>query len=70
MVRAGVTPFAEFHGPGSSQGLDAALANSGRLSTSTAQRLVRFWQVRQDQQVERNCFVRGGLLPSSTSLFV
>jgi hypothetical protein len=33
----------------SSQGLDAALANFGRLSKSTAQRVVRFWQVRQDQ---------------------
>jgi uncharacterized protein (DUF2336 family) len=30
----------------SSQGLDAAFANYGRLSTSTAQRVVRFWQVR------------------------
>jgi uncharacterized protein (DUF2336 family) len=33
----------------SSQGLDAAFANFGRLSKSTAQRVVRFWQVRQDQ---------------------
>jgi uncharacterized protein (DUF2336 family) len=33
---------------GSSQGLDAAYANFERLSTSTAQRVVRFWQVRQD----------------------
>lgn len=33
----------------SSQGLDAAFANYGRLSTSTAQRVVRFWQVRQGQ---------------------
>jgi uncharacterized protein (DUF2336 family) len=33
----------------SSQGLDAALANFGRLSKSTAQRVVRFWQVRQNQ---------------------
>ena len=33
----------------SSQGLDAAFANYGRLSASTAQRVVRFWQVRQDQ---------------------
>jgi uncharacterized protein (DUF2336 family) len=32
----------------SSQGLDAAFANYGRLSASTAQRVVRFWQVRQD----------------------
>jgi hypothetical protein len=31
----------------SSQGLDAAFANYGRLSASTAQRVVRFWQVRQ-----------------------
>jgi uncharacterized protein (DUF2336 family) len=28
----------------STQGLDAAFANYGRLSTSTAQRVVRFWQ--------------------------
>lgn len=33
----------------SSQGLDAAFANYGRLSASTAQRVVRFWQVRQGQ---------------------
>ena len=33
----------------SSQGLDAAFANYGRLSASTAQRVVRFWQVRQDR---------------------
>jgi uncharacterized protein (DUF2336 family) len=33
----------------STQGLDAAFANFGRLSKSTAQRVVRFWQVRQDQ---------------------
>jgi uncharacterized protein (DUF2336 family) len=32
----------------SSQGFDEAFANYGRLSTSTAQRVVRFWQVRQD----------------------
>ena len=31
----------------SSQGLDAAFANYGRLAPSTAQRVVRFWQVRQ-----------------------
>jgi uncharacterized protein (DUF2336 family) len=31
----------------SSQGLDAAFADYGRLSSSTAQRVVRFWQVRQ-----------------------
>jgi len=31
----------------SSQGLDAAFANYGRLAASTAQRVVRFWQVRQ-----------------------
>ena len=29
--------------------VDAAFANFGRLSKSTAQRVVRFWQVRQDQ---------------------
>jgi hypothetical protein len=28
-------------------GLDAACTNHGRLSASTAQRVVRFWQVRQ-----------------------
>jgi uncharacterized protein (DUF2336 family) len=33
----------------SSQGLDEAFANYSRLSASTAQRVVRFWQVRQDQ---------------------
>ena len=33
----------------STQGLDAAFANYGRLSASTAQRVVRFWQVRQGQ---------------------
>ena len=31
------------------QGLDTAFANYGRLSASTAQRVVRFWQVRQSQ---------------------
>jgi len=31
----------------STQGLDAAFANYGRLSASTAQRVVRFWQARQ-----------------------
>jgi uncharacterized protein (DUF2336 family) len=30
-----------------SQGLDAAFANYERLSSSTARRVVRFWQVRQ-----------------------
>ena len=33
----------------STQGLDAAFENFGRLSASTAQRVVRFWQARQDQ---------------------
>jgi len=33
----------------STQGLDAAFANYGRLSASTAQRVVRFWQVRQGE---------------------
>jgi uncharacterized protein (DUF2336 family) len=33
----------------SPQSLDAAFANYERLSASTAQRVVRFWQVRQDQ---------------------
>lgn len=32
----------------SGQGLDVAFANYGRLSASTAQRVVHFWQVRQD----------------------
>jgi uncharacterized protein (DUF2336 family) len=32
----------------SSQGLDAAFANYSRLSPSTAQRVVRFWQVRKN----------------------
>jgi uncharacterized protein (DUF2336 family) len=31
----------------STQGLDTAFGNYGRLSASTAQRVVRFWQVRQ-----------------------
>jgi hypothetical protein len=30
-----------------SHGIDSAFANYGRLSPSTAQRVVRFWQVRQ-----------------------
>ncbi len=33
----------------STQGLDTAFANYERLSASTAQRVVRFWQVRQNQ---------------------
>lgn len=33
----------------STQGLDAAFANYGRLSASTAQRVVRFWQVGKNQ---------------------
>lgn len=33
----------------SAPGLDAAFANYGRLSASTAQRVIRFWQVRHDQ---------------------
>jgi uncharacterized protein (DUF2336 family) len=32
---------------GASHGLDSAYANYERLSTSTARRVVRFWQVRQ-----------------------
>jgi uncharacterized protein (DUF2336 family) len=32
----------------STQAIDEAFANYGRLSASTAQRVVRFWQVRQD----------------------
>jgi uncharacterized protein (DUF2336 family) len=32
----------------SSQGVDSAFANYGRLSAATAQRVVRFWQVRQN----------------------
>jgi ABC-type Fe2+-enterobactin transport system substrate-binding protein len=31
----------------SSQGLDSAFAHYERLSASTAQRVVRFWQVRR-----------------------
>jgi hypothetical protein len=35
-------------GPGtSSQGLDAAYVNFDRLSPTTAQRVLRFWQVRR-----------------------
>ena len=34
-------------GKSASHGLDAAFANYERLSSSTAQRVVRFWQVRQ-----------------------
>ena len=37
----------------SSQSLDAAFANYGRLSPSTAQRVVRFWQVKQNGAPER-----------------
>ncbi len=33
----------------SSQGLDIAFDHYGRLSAPTAQRVVRFWQVRQDR---------------------
>jgi uncharacterized protein (DUF2336 family) len=33
--------------PESSKGIDSAFTNYGRLSASTAQRVVRFWQVRQ-----------------------
>ena len=33
----------------SNHGVDSAFANYGRLSASTAQRVVRFWQVRQSQ---------------------
>jgi len=33
----------------STQGLDAAFGNYGRLSTSTARRVVRFWQMRRSQ---------------------
>jgi uncharacterized protein (DUF2336 family) len=45
-VKAVITVRPEGGGP-SSQGLDIAFANYGRLSASTAQRVVRFWQVRQ-----------------------
>ena len=45
-VKAVITARPEGGGP-SSQGLDIAFANYGRLSASTAQRVVRFWQVRQ-----------------------
>jgi hypothetical protein len=33
---------------GASQDLGAALVNYGRLSASTAQRVVRFWQIKQN----------------------
>jgi uncharacterized protein (DUF2336 family) len=36
-------------GARTAQGLDAAFTNYGRLSASTAQRVIRFWQVRHDQ---------------------
>jgi uncharacterized protein (DUF2336 family) len=35
----------------SGERLDSAFANYGRLSASTAQRVVRFWQVKHNQQV-------------------
>ena len=34
----------------SSFGIDSAFANYERLSASTAQRVVRFWQVQQNQK--------------------
>ena len=34
-------------GKSASHGLDSAFANYERLSSSTARRVVRFWQVRQ-----------------------
>jgi uncharacterized protein (DUF2336 family) len=37
--------------PPSSLGIDTAFANYDRLSASTAQRVVRFWQVRQNQKL-------------------
>jgi hypothetical protein len=37
----------------SNQALDAAYSNFERLSPSTAQRVVRFWQVRQVQDEAR-----------------
>ena len=33
----------------SGQGIESAFANYGRLSASTAQRVVRFWQVKQNR---------------------
>jgi len=37
--------------PPSSLGIDTAFANYDRLSASTAQRVLRFWQVRQNQKL-------------------
>jgi len=34
----------------SSQGLDTAYANFERLSVTTAQRVMRFWQARSDER--------------------
>jgi hypothetical protein len=45
-VKAVITTRHDVSGP-SPQGLDAAFSNYGRLSASTAQRVVRFWQVQQ-----------------------
>jgi uncharacterized protein (DUF2336 family) len=46
-VKAIMTAQAQGKTP-SSQSLDAAFANYGRLSSATAQRVVRFWQVKQN----------------------
>ena len=46
-VKAIIVSCAESNG-NAVQGLDAALANYERLSPSTAQRVVRFWQVKQN----------------------
>jgi uncharacterized protein (DUF2336 family) len=47
-VKAVITMQAD-GAPTSKPGLDTAFANYERLSASTAQRVVRFWQMRQDQ---------------------
>ena len=49
-VKAVITVRPDGKAP-SSQGLDAAFANYGRLSASTAQRVVRFWQVSRSQYI-------------------
>jgi uncharacterized protein (DUF2336 family) len=46
-VKSVITVRPDGKGP-SSQGVDSAFANYGRLSASTAQRVVRFWQVRHN----------------------
>ena len=52
----------------STPALDAAFANFERLSPSTAQRVVRFWQVRQPEGGERSRPRRQRLLPSENQI--